>query len=317
MLSTELEHLRRQGYAIAGRHSAVKLCHWTRKKLEGKGICYKERFYGIECHRCMQMTPVLGRCNLQCQFCWRHMTWQEQGIPGVDDPAAIVDGCIKAQRRLLTGYGGNPRVNRDLLKEANHPNQCAISLTGEPTLYPYLGGLIRSLTERRMHTFLVTNGTFPEVLERLEDLPTQLYISVTAPDPETFERLCSPVGSRGWKEVMRSVEVLSGLGCRTVIRHTLVKGWNMHGVEEYASIDLRGSPMFIEAKGFSLVGESRGRMRGENMPSHHEVRIWAERLAELTGYIVYDEQVESRVVLLVRSDVKDRVKLPLVKSFKN
>jgi wyosine [tRNA(Phe)-imidazoG37] synthetase (radical SAM superfamily) len=36
----------------------------------------------------------------------------------------------------------------------------------------------------------------------------------------------------------------------------------------------------------------------ENMPLHSEVREFSEKLSELTGYPVRDEQKESRVVLL-------------------
>jgi tRNA wybutosine-synthesizing protein 1 len=228
------------------------------------------------------------------------MTWQESAAKGMDDPDAIVEGCIDAQRKLLTGYGGNPNVNRELLREANEPNQCAISLTGEPAMYPHLDGLIQALEKKSMGTFLVTNGTFPEAIERLQRLPTQLYVSVTAPDKQTYDKLCSPFGARGWTQLQKTLELFPSLSCRTVIRHTLVKGWNMHGIDAYAKLDLKASPAFIEAKGFSFVGESRFRMKAENMPTHQEIREWAQELASETGYSIWDEQVESRVVLLGR-----------------
>src|SRR5438132_1140238 len=63
------EVLERQGYRIVGEHSGVKLCHWTKASLT-KGVgCYKQTFYGIESHRCLQMTPAVDACNLACQFC--------------------------------------------------------------------------------------------------------------------------------------------------------------------------------------------------------------------------------------------------------
>jgi tRNA wybutosine-synthesizing protein 1 len=46
------------GYRIVGRHSAVKVCHWTKSALKGGKACYKS-WYGIESHRCIQMTPSL------------------------------------------------------------------------------------------------------------------------------------------------------------------------------------------------------------------------------------------------------------------
>ena len=62
--------LKKQGYALAGRHSAVKTCLWLRHAMNGQGFCYKSKFYGVQSHRCLQMTPTL-MCNQRCLFCWR------------------------------------------------------------------------------------------------------------------------------------------------------------------------------------------------------------------------------------------------------
>ncbi|HEV2166838.1 MAG TPA: 4-demethylwyosine synthase TYW1, partial [Thermoplasmata archaeon] len=65
-----------QGYQLVGRHSAVKLCYWTRQSLTQGRDCYKGRFYGIESHRCLQMSPAIDSCNLHCRFCWRNQGWE-------------------------------------------------------------------------------------------------------------------------------------------------------------------------------------------------------------------------------------------------
>src|SRR2546427_537726 len=136
------EVLERQGYRIVGEHSGVKLCHWTKASLT-KGIgCYKQTFYGIESHRCLQMTPAVDACNLACQFCWRTQEWGSNSLLAADDPAFIVDESIRGQRELLTGFKGNPNVSRERFLEAWHPTNVAISLTGEPTLYKRLGEMI-------------------------------------------------------------------------------------------------------------------------------------------------------------------------------
>ena len=44
----------------------------------------------------------------------------------------------------------------------------AISLTGEPTLYPKLPELIKEIHSRGKTSFLVTNGQHPEVLQKLK-----------------------------------------------------------------------------------------------------------------------------------------------------
>src|SRR5207245_929887 len=133
------EVLERQGYRIVGEHSGVKLCHWTKASLT-KGVgCYKQTFYGIESHRCLQMTPAVDACNLACQFCWRTQEWGSNSLLAADDPAFIVDESIRGQRELLTGFKGNPNVSRERFLEAWHPPTVALSLTGEPTLYNRLG----------------------------------------------------------------------------------------------------------------------------------------------------------------------------------
>ncbi|MCK4309827.1 MAG: 4-demethylwyosine synthase TYW1, partial [Methanomicrobia archaeon] len=63
--------LRKQRYKIVGEHSAVKLCHWLKKSLMEDRVCYKQKFYGIKSHRCLQMTPAVISCTHKCLFCWR------------------------------------------------------------------------------------------------------------------------------------------------------------------------------------------------------------------------------------------------------
>ncbi len=295
------EVLERQGYRIVGEHSGVKLCHWTKASLT-KGVgCYKQTFYGIESHRCLQMTPTVDACNLGCLFCWRTQEWGSDSLLEVDDPAFIVEESLRAQRELLSGYGGNPKVSRQRLDEAQNPNQVAISLTGEPTLYRRLGEMIDEFKRRNMTTFLVTNGTTPSVLRRMHAdgrLPTQLYVTVAAPNETIYRELMAPKSDHEFTKLRETLALLPSLPTRTVIRHTLVGGWNLGWEEEYAELDAIGKPQFIECKGYSFVGESRLRLQAENMPSHPAIRGFAEHLAKLTGYGIAAEREDSRVVLL-------------------
>ncbi|MFB0543144.1 MAG: 4-demethylwyosine synthase TYW1, partial [Candidatus Bathyarchaeia archaeon] len=68
-----LRTYRKQQYQLAGGHSAVKTCHWTKESLRTgeRRFCYKQKFYGIRTLRCLQMTPSLGKCLQRCLFCWR------------------------------------------------------------------------------------------------------------------------------------------------------------------------------------------------------------------------------------------------------
>jgi len=297
--------LEKQHYAIVGEHSGVKLCHWMRQSLLFNRECYKQMFYGIESHRCLQMTPAINQCTHMCLFCWRYQGFTEKEIREMDEPKYILDKSIEAQRRLITGFKGDARCNQTKWKEANEPNMVACSLSGEPTLYPRLGEFFEECHKRNMTTFLVTNGTNPELLRNLDPLPNQLYVSVVAPNQDVYKKICSPLISDGWERLNQTLELLSSLDTRTVIRHTLVQGWNMDKkyIKEYAKLVEKASPLFVEPKGYVFVGSSRKRMNLSNMPSHNIVRDFGEKLADSLGYELSMEKPDSRVVLLT-SDPK-------------
>jgi tRNA wybutosine-synthesizing protein 1 len=281
--------LERQGYRIIGEHSAVKLCHWLKSEIAGGPGCYKETFYGVRSHRCLQMTPVADACNLNCLFCWRAQEWGADSLNHADDPGMIIEDSIKAQKVLISGFKGNPRVSKEKFAESSSPNQVAISLTGEPTMYRRLGELIEDFHGRGMTTFLVTNGTNPKTLERLDPLPEEIY-----------RRLAFPRSGNEWRHLMETLELLPSLDTRRVIRHTLVDKWNMGFVEDYAKLDSAANPEFIECKAYMFVGRSRERLLMENMPSHSAIREFSTQLADATGYGVAGEREDSRVALLTR-----------------
>ena len=301
------EHLQRQQYRLIGESGAVKLCHWMRQKLLFGRPCYKEEFYGIQCHRCLQLTPAVNVCNFRCLFCWRFHGMTGFGSAGHTDPEELLDKAIAEQRFLVSGFKGDPRCDKRLWEEARKPTQVAISLSGEPTLYPDLGDFIALCKRRGMTTFLVTNGSVPKAIAGLSTMPTQLYVTVAAPNKDLFERLCVPQFPRAWENLMETLELLPSLSTRTVIRHTLVQGWNLGWEEEYASLDKIADPMFIEPKGYVFVGDSRTRMTIDNMPSHGSVREFSDRLALKTGMKFLGEREDSRVVVLARPGSKLRI----------
>lgn len=303
------KRLEKQRYGIVGEHSAVKLCHWMKQSLLHKRHCYKQEFYGISSHRCLQMTPAVNQCTHTCLFCWRYQGFIEQQIEKSDDPQFILDGAIEAQRRLLTGFKGDPRCDLKKWDEAQEPNMVACSLSGEPTLYEHLGGFFEACHKKNMTTFLVTNGTTPEVLANLDPLPRQLYVSIVAPNKETYKKICSPLIPDGWERIMETLELLPSLGTRTVIRHTLIDGWNMSSddIKEYAVLDTIGSPDFIEPKGYVLVGSSRKHLTLSNMPSHEAIKTFSLALGNEIGYELTNEKEDSRVALLSSSKQRERI----------
>lgn len=288
-----------QGYQLTGRHSAVKLCYWTRQSLVHRRDCYKGRFYGIQSHRCLQMSPAIDSCNLHCRFCWRNQGWENDDMMAeYDDPEGLLDRSIDAQRRILSGFGGDGNVDPERWAESQTPRHIAISLTGEPTLYPKMNRFLELCHERGITTFLVTNGTNPDALRHLDPLPTQLYVSVTAPNPEIFRRLTLPAQEDAWERLQESLAIVRDLGTRRVVRHTLVKGWNLGWVDRYAEMDLLARPDFIEPKGYVYMGKSRQRLGKDHAPTFEEVGAFARSLSRRTGYPVLDESPESKVYLL-------------------
>ncbi len=308
----------RQGYGLVGGHSAVKTCHWTRRSLNTGGAehCYKERFYGIPCHRCLQMTPSLGHCLQSCVFCWRAtpsdigVDWNQTQLPieDAEEPSSIVEGCLQAHRQALSGFGGNPNVSRSMLEEASQPIHAAISLEGEPTMYPHLSGLVEAFSDQGFKsTFIVTNGLLPEVLANLNNEPTQLYVSVCAPDEETYRRTCRPLVSDGWSRLMETLELLRSFSCPTVLRHTLVPGLNMVDAAGYARLAEKADATYLEPKAAMSVGFARRRFGYEEMAWHEDVRAFAEDLAAESGYGIVDEHPPSCIVLLSRLEKPKRL----------
>jgi tRNA wybutosine-synthesizing protein 1 len=312
MNEAKRKDLERQGYRLAGEHSAVKICLWAKKSLRGEGTCYKQKFYGINSHRCVQMTPSLPNCTLRCEWCWRDITHTTPKWAGkTDDPEFIIDECIKKQLKLLEGFGGNEKTDKRKYAEARKPLHFAISLAGEPMLYPKLPAFLKALKKRGISSFLVSNGTCPEALRVLKEsdcLPTQLYITLPAPNEETFNKCCAPLIKDGWEKILESLSVMKGLRqkTRTTIRLTLAKGVNMSHPDQYAKLITLADPLFVEVKAYMHVGYSKKRLSYEDMPTHAEIVEFAKKVAEPLGMKIVDEQKESRVVLLMREDASER-----------
>ncbi|PYB67727.1 4-demethylwyosine synthase TYW1 [Thermoplasma sp. Kam2015] len=298
---------RKEHYGLVGNHSAVKVCHWTKDELLGGPGCYKNTFYGIKSHQCIQMTPALNACTENCAFCWRFQGFDSMHISNEDDPEYILEESIKQHLKLISGFKGNPKVSKEIWEEATHPKHMAISLTGEPTLYSRLGELIAAAKKRGISTFLVTNGTLPSVLERLDPLPTQLYVTVAAPNKKIFNELLNPSIGNGWENLMRTLELLPSLDTRIVIRHTLVHGVNMPYLDEYEMLDKKADPDFIEAKGYVHVGSSMTKLMASNMPSHTEILEFSHDLADRMGYTFVADRVESRVAMIAKDPSKAKI----------
>lgn len=300
--------LRNAKYGIFG-HSTVHICNWTKRALCGQGTCYKNKFFGIETHRCMEFSPAGIFCHNRCIYCWRPTEFYkllEMEEKLVDEPEQIIQALIKERRKLLTGFGSNKKVKKEILKKAYEPTHFAISLSGEPTMYPKLPKMIKYLKSlpQTKSIFLVTNGQEPKMLEKLEKedaLPTQIYISMNAGTKELFYKINCPLLKDAWERFNSSLEFMSKTKTRTVIRITLIKGWNdfEEEIPRFAELVKKANPNFVEVKSYMHVGKSIDRLKAENMLKQEEIRAWSRKLLEnLPEFEYMDEQEESRVVVL-------------------
>lgn len=297
----QVEKLESSGYRFVGshNHAAAKICHWTKQSILDKGVCYKEKFYGIESHRCLQMAPAVPNCQQKCEFCWRDLSYTQTQWEGeYDDPKTIIDEAVKAQNNLLCGFFGNDKANKEKLEESKTHTNAAISLAGEPMLYPEIDELIAEFNRRNFTTFVVSNGQCVDKLKNLENEPYQLYLSLDAPTKKIYNDVCQPQISEGWDNLNQSLDTLASFNSRTCIRTTCVKGRNMTNPEKYAELIKKASPDFVEIKAYMCVGSSRHRLTPDNMPTFDEVKSFAQKIGENCGKKIVNESEVSRVVLL-------------------
>ncbi len=305
---TILNQLKNAKYGVAD-HGTVELCHWTKKSFKNDGDCYKHKFYGISTHRCMEFSPAGMFCENRCVYCWRPMEFysaMKMPTEKVAPPEAIVTSLMEERRKLIMGHYGDPRSNKTKLDESLLPSHYAISLSGEPTMYPQLPELIKYLEKlpSTKSIFLVTNGQEPEMLERLKNenaLPTQIYLSTNAPNKEIFDLVNRPKYKDAWERWNTSLQILSKLDTRTVLRFTLIRDYNCSDelIPKYAEMVRKGNAHFIEIKSYMHVGRSTNRLEFLNVLDITEVRQFANELAKQSEvYSVMDESEMSRIVVL-------------------
>jgi tRNA wybutosine-synthesizing protein 1 len=306
MLSEEArKELTKQGYRLVGDHSAVKTCGWTRNMIRGRGGCYKLKFYGIMSHQCMQMTTSIS-CANRCTFCWRGYKapiakeWKWK----TDDPSMIAEQSQEEHHQLLVGFKGDENANRALYKGSTQVKHVALSLTGEPIIYPKINELLRLFNEEGISTFLVTNAQYPNQIRNLAPV-TQLYVSLDAPTKEMLKRIDVPLFKDYYERLLASLDALAAKQQRTTIRLTLVKEQNMSHHGQYAELIHRGDPDFIEVKAYMHVGPSQERLSKENMPNHDEVVAFTKELLPfLPDYDIVTDHVPSRVVMLAKKSYR-------------
>ncbi|XP_044904268.1 S-adenosyl-L-methionine-dependent tRNA 4-demethylwyosine synthase TYW1 isoform X4 [Felis catus] len=300
------EALTKQGYQLIGSHSGVKLCRWTKSMLRGRGGCYKHTFYGIESHRCMETTPSLA-CANKCVFCWRHHTnpvgteWRWK----MDQPEMILKEAIENHQNMIKQFKGVPGVREDRFEEGMMVKHCALSLVGEPIMYPEINRFLKLLHECKISSFLVTNAQFPVEIRNLKPV-TQLYVSVDASTKDSLKKIDRPLFKDFWQRFLNSLKALAAKQQRTVYRLTLVKAWNVDELQAYAELVSLGNPDFIEVKGVTYCGESSASsLTMANVPWHEEVvHFVRELVALIPNYEIACEHEHSNCLLIAHTRFK-------------
>ncbi|RHY94578.1 hypothetical protein DYB35_012959 [Aphanomyces astaci] len=176
---------------------------------------------------------------------------------------------------MIKEVKGLPGLIQSRWEEAFTVCHCALSLVGEPIMYPHINEFCRELHAREISSFLVTNAQFPEKIAALEPI-TQLYVSVDAATKDSLKAIDRPLFKDFWERFLSCLTQLKAKGQRTVYRMTLVKEHNMKELDNYV-IHL-GEPDLIEIKAVTYCGKSDASdLTMQNVPYHQEVRDFCER----------------------------------------
>ena len=232
-------------------------------------------------------------------------------LPMVDEPAFILDGIVAERKKLLEGFKGRKHrplrcqtadatrpalparekredvgIDLEKLERAMEPSLYTMSLSGEATLYPRLGEMFAEIRRRGAVSFLVTNGLNPSVLAGFKDdeLPTQMTISMNAPNEDLFFSFNRCSLKDGWERFSESLDVMRKLKgkVRRAIRLTLVKDENDldENVSEYVDLIKRAEPDFVHIKGFKSIGYARGRLGYDKQVWLDGVKDYAIKICE-------------------------------------
>ena len=85
----------------------------------------------------METTPSLA-CANKCVFCWRHHSnpvgteWKWK----MDKAEDVLAGALESHYAMIKQMRGVPGVLPERLAEGMDAKHCALSLVGEPIMYP-------------------------------------------------------------------------------------------------------------------------------------------------------------------------------------
>ncbi len=202
--------------------------------------------------------------------------------------------CINSRSELEVLINRSLTTPDDIMQahsEAMIPSHAAISLDGEPLLYPKISEYVQEFRNRHMTTFIVTNGTLPEKIEKLDHLPTQLYVTLPAPNEQIYQKVCRPMIRSGWNKIIKSLDLVESLSCRTLVRLTAMKNLNIAEkyITEYAKIIEKANPNFFEIKGFTL--QAKALLISERLKNSSQMKDYFPEYEYLEDFALKFEKV--------------------------
>jgi tRNA wybutosine-synthesizing protein 1 len=167
-----------------------------------------------------------------------------------------------------------------------------------------------------MTTFIVTNGTLPERIGKLDPLPTQLYVTLPAPNEKIYKKICRPMIRNGWNNIMNSLNLINSISCRSVVRLTAIKDLNLNEnlINEYVKMIERTNPNFFEIKGFTLQAKAlliKERLKTEEQiqtffPEYDYLEDLALKFEKVSGFPLIYKNKASRDFLFAINWDKDK-----------
>jgi len=223
----------------------------------------------------------------------------------MDDAETVLAGALENHYKMINEFKGVPGVLPDKLAEGMKAAHCALSLVGEPIMYPEINKFVKLLHSKEISSFLVTNAQFPDAIRDMSPC-TQLYVSIDASTKESLKKIDRPLFKDYWERFIQSLKELAHKGQRTVYRLTLVKGWNAEEMDNYAALVQLGTPDFIEIKGVTFCGSSKAStLTMENVPWHEEVvKFVKELVTRLPDYEISCEHEHSNCILVTHKKYK-------------
>ncbi|MBE6551194.1 MAG: anaerobic ribonucleoside-triphosphate reductase activating protein [Ruminococcaceae bacterium] len=209
-------------------------------------------------------TVFLSGCNMRCPFCHN---------------SDLV-------------FGKAPQISSDelysLLEKRRGVLDGVCITGGEPLLYENTEELIREIKRRGFLVKLDTNGTKPELLEKL--LNNKLLDYVAMDIKSSPEGYANAVGIENFDmtPIRRSIDLLKNSGIEYEFRTTAVK--QLHGEKEFKGIaDLvKGADKFFIQKfkdSGNILGHFTGKMLFMDPPGEEDIRLFSDIVSEVVSFV--------------------------------